>query len=96
MSWNVTGTGTKAALARHFSDYFDNLIASTEGDPHEAEYRAAKNSVLALIDSAPDGHLIRIESYGSASYGEHYPSFEAKIDIQLIAPTIKERAEKRD
>ncbi len=90
MSWNITGVGSKAALKKHATNYLDGCIASCGGQPlFESEYTAAKAALLGLIDSAPDGHLLQIESSGSASHGD-YPYFNAKIEIKLLAPTLKE------
>ena len=90
MSWNITGTGTKAALKKEIGKYFDSLISSNKGTPNADEYSAAKGALTALVDSAPDGFLMQIESYGHAGYSAEYPAFQARIDLRLLAPTFKE------
>jgi len=89
MSWNITGIGSKVALLKQIDCYFDPMIAQNKGAAGD-EYGQAKKALRALVFSAPDGHLLQIESWGSAGYGTEHPSFNVKIDMKLLTPTFKE------
>jgi hypothetical protein len=89
MSWNVSGIGTKAAVKKQIESSLDPMIASTKGIPNEKEYSAAKSALAALVDSAPDGAMLSISSWGSAGYGDS-PFFDVKVELKAVVPTLKE------
>lgn len=89
MSWNITGVGTKQALLKEVNDYFHAMVKSVKGTPNEKEYVQAGSALTSLLHSVPDTeHVLKIESWGSAGYGE-YPYFNVHINIDAMVPTIK-------
>lgn len=89
MSWSITGTGSKAALIKHIDSYFDPLIKASKDTSNQLEYEAAKLALHSLVDGAPTGFLLQIDSSGSASYDE-YPWYGLKIELKLVVPTFED------
>jgi AcrR family transcriptional regulator len=85
--------GIEAAIKKSVDRYFDQMA---KGNPDTTEYVAVKSALMALLDSIPDSpHLIQIVSWGSASVPTDAARsrFNARIDINLLTPTIADIAE---
>lgn len=81
MSWSISKTIGEADKVRAaVAPEFDSAAKNYTGTPEEQDVLAAKASVLAWLDTVPEGHAAQVEACGFRGSGW----LTIKVDCQAV------------
>ena len=81
MSWSISATGHKNAVARIVKE----AKAYPDGSPDsQSQIEAAKALILAEIEAIPDDRGVRVEASGHHDSNPNYPHRNVKVKVELV------------